>query len=124
MRSALDGLREDELTSIETSYGFRFPPALRAFLGKRPPISRYDPATLALRLAEAGAGEQLAAEDPVLPSEDERWGWIDWRNRTEIETLLAEPFDELASAFQTTEYWLPHWGERPAAAHATDVQQR
>jgi hypothetical protein len=117
MPSALaDGLREDELTSIEASYGFRFPPDLRAFLGKRPPISQYDRASLTLRLAEAEAGEKLAAEDQVLPPEDERWGWIDWRGiRTEIESLLAAPFDGLASVFQTTEYWLPQWGERPAA---------
>jgi hypothetical protein len=109
----MDGLRDDELASIEATYRFRFPPDLRSFLGTRPPISQYR-ANLCTRLLEIETGEKLRVEPDVLPSEQERWGWMDWRaNRTEIERLLAEPFEGLASCFQTTEYWLPQWGERP-----------
>jgi len=110
-----DGLREDELASLETTFGFRFPDDLRAFLRRRPPISLYDRAALTVRLAELEAGETLAANEP-RPPEEECWGWMDWRGtRPEIEARLASPFEGIAAYFRESEYWLPQWGERPPA---------
>ncbi|HEY4180226.1 MAG TPA: SMI1/KNR4 family protein [Kofleriaceae bacterium] len=115
-RNLDDGLREDELASLETTFGFRFPLDLRAFLRERPPISQYDRATLTVRLAELEAGESLTDEEHVPSPEDERWGWMDWRGtRREIETRLVSPFEGIAAYFQETEYWLPQWGKRPPA---------
>jgi hypothetical protein len=104
-------LTEEELARIEATYGFRFPPDLRAFLGKPPSITPYQRASLNVRLAELEAGESLADPDSRPPENDR---WMDWRG-SEVEAMLAAPFEGVTRCFQDSEYWLPQWGERPAA---------
>jgi hypothetical protein len=104
-------LTEVELARIEATYGFRFPPDLRAVLGKPPTLTPYERANLTVRLAELEAGESLADPDSRPPENDR---WMDWRG-SEIEAMLAAPYEGVTLCFQDSEYWLPQWGERPAA---------
>ena len=83
------GLSDLEVAKVETTFGFRFPPDLRAFLQAQMPIRV-----------------------------ESKWGgnaFPNWRNgdQVELQGRLDWPFDGMAFDIEQNTFWLKEWGPKP-----------
>lgn len=100
------GLTDAEVARIETTYGFRFPPDLRAFLQYALPVS-----------------------DPVVPpgAITRANNFPNWRHEpeTSIRERLEWPLEGIRFDIEHNGFWLDSWGEMPTDRDAAfDVARR
>tara|TARA_R110000850_G_scaffold18381_14_gene56126 strand:- start:2047 stop:2670 length:624 start_codon:yes stop_codon:yes gene_type:complete len=83
------GLTDQEVEQTETTFGFRFPPDLRAFLQTALPV----------RLNQPGRSK-------VFP---------DWRagNQSDLQKRLDSPFKGIVFDIEHNAFWLDEWGTKP-----------
>jgi hypothetical protein len=95
------GLSDVEVERVEATFGFRFPPDLRAFLQTEMPIR-----------VESKWGEG------VFPSWRSKWAegvFPNWRNgdQAELQGKLDWPFEGLAFDIEHNDFWLEEWKPKP-----------
>ncbi|WP_417388307.1 SMI1/KNR4 family protein [Gimesia sp.] len=88
------GLTDQEVEQTETTFGFRFPPDLRAFLQ----------AALPVRLNQPGRSNAFP----------------DWRagNNNDLQTRLNWPWEGMVFDIEHNAFWLDEWGKKPDVIQA------
>ncbi|QDT79493.1 hypothetical protein Mal35_29570 [Gimesia maris] len=88
------GLTDQEVVQTETTFGFRFPPDLRAFLQTALPV----------RLNKPGLSNSFP----------------DWRagNKDDLQTRLNWPWEGMVFDIEHNAFWLDEWGKKPDVLQA------
>jgi len=104
-----DGLSDDEIARIETTFGFRFADDHRAFLTAGLPVN--------LPPAPRESGVVVTHAQP----------WPDWRHldHDELRDRLGWPVDGVLFDVENNQFWAEAWGERPGrTGQAVKVARR
>jgi hypothetical protein len=107
----LDGLREQEIVSIEQYYQVRFPPDYRLFLQV---LHSIDQLQVGAKYADGGAMIHLTTAS-----------FYHWQRDTEaIQAAYAWLVEGIFFDVQQNNLWLPSWGVKPPTSEMQEVRVR